>query len=143
LCRHWQEAEQGFAKHLTTHLIHYAGAAYAAQQQAQPERAMLYLEHAQENGVDAKLALVLLQTQLYLRQHNLLAAHKNALYAKILAPDEKEVLWLLFIIHLQSANWTALVELLPTLRKHQLLSATQVQALQERAKNITEKIREH
>lgn len=139
----WQEAEQSFAKHLSTQLTHYAGAAYSAQQQAQSERANAYLKQAQENSLNDKLVLTLLQTQLYLQQNDLLAAHKNALYAKILAPEEKEVLWLLLIIHLQSANWTALIELLPTLHKSKLLSAAQVQALQERAthRGITEKVR--
>jgi HemY protein len=148
LCGHWQEAERLFAKHLTTHLTHYVGAAYSAQQQAQFEHAVTYLEQARENGLEEKLALALLQTQLYLQQNNLLSALKSAMYAKILAPDEKAVLWLLFIIQLQLANWTAVLELLPTLRKHKLLSPVQVQQLQERAthlqqdKGITKKSRE-
>lgn len=133
----WQEAEQILLKTVSKgklSVLHYLGALYAASQQPlASSRITDYFYEVQENGPQTDLVLTLFEAKLQLQQHNWLAALEKTLEARRLAPKNENVLLLLLTIYLQLADWPALLELLPELRKHKVLSTAQIQHLETRA----------
>jgi HemY protein len=132
----WRTAEQTFLKVVSPNdlsALHYLGAAYAASQLQEPPRALDYLNEVRVNRPAEELALTLFKAKLQLQQQNLPAALQNTLQARTLAPKHDEVLLRLLSLYLQLADWPALLELLPDLRKRKVLSPEQIQRLENRA----------
>jgi len=112
--------------------LHYLGAGYCAYQSHEPQRGNDYFNEVRLL-TEEELALTLGEAKLQLQNQNLLSALKNLLQARTLAPKHPEVLLLLFTVYLQLADWSALLELLPELRKQKILSPEQIQHLENRA----------
>jgi HemY protein len=113
--RDWQTAEQSFLKAVSPNelsMLHYLGASYAASQLRENSRVMNY--------------------QLHWQQQNLPAALQITLRAHSLAPKNENLIRLLSL-YLQLADWPALLELLPEIRKRKALPVEQIQRLENRA----------
>jgi HemY protein len=130
----WKNAEQVLLKSVYGKLspLHYLGAAYAASQQQAPSRATEYIEKVREDGAFDSGTLTLFEAKLQL-SHDLSAALQKAQQAHRLAPKNDEVLLLLLTLYLQLADWQALLELLPEVRKRKRLPTEQLQSLENRA----------
>jgi len=134
--KQWQQAEQTLLKNVSAgelETLHYLGAAYAADKQQASSRLTTYIEAARKSLPKVNVTLLLFEAQLHLQQHNLLAALEKTQTAYSLAPKHEQVLLLLLTLYTQLADWQALLALLPELRKRKLLSAEQLQALENRA----------
>lgn len=132
----WRTAEQTFLKAVSPNdlsALHYLGAAYAASQLQEPSRALDYLNEVRVNRPADELALTLFKAKLQLQRQNFPAALQNMLQARTLAPKHDEVLLGLLSLYLQLADWPALLELLPDLRKRKVLVPEQIQRLENRA----------
>lgn len=130
----WKNAEQVLLKSVYGQLspLHYLGAAYAASQQQAPSRGMEYVEKVREKGNLDSGILALFEAKLQL-PHDLSVARQKAQQAYRLAPKNDEVLLLLLTLYLQLADWQAVLELLPEVRKRKRLSTEQLQRLENRA----------
>jgi len=134
----WAEAEAKLLKVVSTAspplaTLCYFGATYAAFRQQAPDRAQGYLNEIRFHFPQEELSITLLQAQLQRAEHNLPASLTQALYLRTLAPKHNAVLLLLLTLYLQLADWPALLELLPELRKRKLLTVVQIQQLENRA----------
>lgn len=132
----WHTAETAFLKAMPypeNPALPYLGAGFAAAQRAAPSRMLHYLQEAQLHLPEETLALTLFQARLQQQHHQLSAALKTALQARALAPKQEQVLLFLMSLYLQLANWPALLELLPELRKRKVLTADSLQQLENRA----------
>lgn len=110
----------------------YLGAGYAAYQLREPVRANDHFNEVRIHLPKEDLALSLGEARLQLQNQNLLAALKNILHVHALVPKHQEALLLLMSLYLQLADWPALLELLPEIRKHKLLPPEQLQRLENR-----------
>jgi HemY protein len=132
----WRIAEQTFLKVVSPNdlsALHYLGAAYAASQLQEPSRALDYLDEVRVNRPAEELALTLFTAKLQLQQQHFPAALQDTLQARTLAPKHDAVLLELLSLYLQLADWPALLELLPDLRKRKVLAPEQIQRLENRA----------
>ena len=87
----WSAAEQHLLKTASfseVAVLHYLGAAYAAAQQQQMNRSIEYLTEVRQLLPKRELAVLLLQTHLYLQQQRPQAALPSALQAYQLAPKD-------------------------------------------------------
>jgi HemY protein len=133
--RDWQTAEHAFLKVVSPNelsILHYLGASYAASQQRDNSRVMVYLNEEAVKGTPEKFAMTLFTAQLHWQQQNLPAALQNTLQARSLAP-KNENLMMLLALYLQLADWPALLELLPEIRKRKALPVEPIQRLENRA----------
>jgi HemY protein len=132
----WQEAEDVLIK--TVHYselpaLHYLGAAYATCHLGVLTRMLDYLSEARMSMPEKELAVTLFQAKLQWQQRDLLAALKSVQRAFTLAPKQDDVLLLLLTLYLQLADWSALIKLLPEIRKCKILSTKQIEDLENRA----------
>lgn len=133
--RDWQTAEHSFLTAVSPNelsMLHYLGAAYAASQLRENSRLMDYLDEEAVKGTTEKVAVTLFTAQLHWQQQNLPAALQITLRARFLAP-KNENLMMLLSLYLQLADWPALLELLPDIRKRKALPVEQLQRLENRA----------
>lgn len=131
----WQAAESAFLKaipYTDNPALPYLGASFATAQLPAPTRMLNYLQQAQHHLPQEQLALTVFQARLQQR-YQLPAALKTAQHARSLAPKQAQVLLLLLSLYLQLADWPALLELLPELRKRKVLTAQALQQLENRA----------
>jgi HemY protein len=134
--KQWQQAEQAFLKNVSAgelESLHYLGVAYAANKQQLSSRFNDAMEATRKSLPKDNLTVLLFEAQLHLEQHDLLAALEKTQAAYTLAPKHEQVLLLLLTLYTQLADWQALLGLLPELRKRKLLSAEQLQGLENRA----------
>lgn len=132
----WQSAEQLLLKTVSAgelSALHYVGAAYAASQQQALARTTDYLSKARKSLPKEEVAFTLFEANLQLQQQDLTTALENAQQAYRIAPKQEEVLSLLVTLYVQLADWQALLELLPEVRKRKVLSTEQLQQLENRA----------
>jgi len=132
----WRRAERILiktAEHSALPALHYFGASYAAHQLRESARAVDYLDKAQATLPKNSPALSLFQARLSWQQQNLPAALTNVLNARQLAPQDRDSLLLLVALYLQLADWTALLTLLPEVRKRKIFTHSQMQLLEQRA----------
>ncbi|MHA6999467.1 heme biosynthesis HemY N-terminal domain-containing protein [Aeromonas schubertii] len=133
---HYGQAEKLLvksARNSDTPLLNYLSAAKAAQARGDESRRDQYLQLAQQENPKAELALTLTQTQLQIEQeqYEQALAALEPIYA--LQPRHPMVLEQLMQIRRARREWTALIELLPTLRKVGRLSPAREEALLEEA----------
>ena len=121
----WSEAETALMlsqRHSESPLLSYLGAACAAQAQEQVGKRDEYLAHAHQHSPGDTLAIGLVQAYL---QH---LAHQDEQALATLSdlhqqhPQHPYVLKLLARVYRELRDWTELVELLPSLRRHSALS---------------------
>ncbi len=133
--RDWQTAEQSFLKAVSPNelsMLHYLGASYAASQVRDHSRMINYLNEIAVKEAPEQLAVTLFTAQLHWQQRNLPAALQVTLRAHSLSPKNENLIMLLSL-YLQLADWPALLELLPEVRKRKTLPVEQIQRLENRA----------
>lgn len=132
----WYAAEQNLIKHAEAGdppLLHYLAAARAAQRQGAHERRDNYLRLAHQSTPSADVAVGLTQAELQLSHHQTEQALASLTHLRRLAPKHAYVLKLLMKLYVELHDWRALLELLPELRKRQIINAEQAEQLERRA----------
>ncbi|MBF0257130.1 MAG: heme biosynthesis protein HemY [Gammaproteobacteria bacterium] len=129
----WQAAEKDLlrhAEHSDMPVINYLAAARVAQRQGAEERRDEYLRLAHESLPTADLAVGLIQAELHLSHQQREQALATLNHLNSTAPGQPQVLRLHSQVLLQLKDWPAMVELLPSLRKHKVLESTEFYRLE-------------
>ena len=132
----WHRAEQLLVRHAADSpvpLMHYLGAAQAAQRQNALERRDTYLRLAHETGPQAELAVGLAQAELQLRQQQPEQALATLTRLQGMKPGHSQVLRLLTQLYGELGEWGQLVKLLPDLKRHKVLDDAELHRLGVRA----------
>ncbi len=127
--RHLRRAAQGEAKPL----VYLLGAARAAEQLGYSEEADQLLEQALIKQPSAEVAIALAHADLQLQRANDAGAQETLQAMHELHPQHQEVLLRLQALLRQRQDWSALIGLLPALRKCKRLSAEQLQGIEYQA----------
>jgi len=128
----WADAERILVRHASnsdTPLLHYLGAARAAQKQHERDRRDNYLRLADETTTGADVAVGVVRTELQLeagQQEQALATLQNL---REIAPKHPYVLQLLQQLYADMNQWQAVQDVLPDLRKRRVFPAEKVQEL--------------
>ncbi|MBA1193018.1 heme biosynthesis protein HemY [Pseudomonas entomophila] len=114
-------------------LFYYLGAARAANEQGRYDERDTLLERALDRQPQAELAVALSHAQLQMDQGQDDQALEtlDAMYARY--PDNAQVLRLLQRLHMRRGDWSAVIRLLPDLRKGKVLPAAELAELEQRA----------
>ncbi len=110
-------------------LASYLSAARAAGKQGATGRRDEYLRQALEQHPQAELAIGLVQSELQLAGGQTERAQTVLTHLRQLAPRNVQVLHLLMQLYVQQKDWPKLRELLPELRRRQVLDGEQWQRL--------------
>lgn len=111
-------------------LLHYLGAARAAQQQGAHERRDGYLKRAIESNPQADIAVSVTQAELQLSHQQTEHALASLSRLRNLAPKHDYVLRLLARLYRDVEDWENLLELLPEIARKRLLDDKELQSLQ-------------
>ncbi|WP_194788192.1 heme biosynthesis HemY N-terminal domain-containing protein [Pseudomonas sp. UFMG81] len=114
-------------------LLYYLGAARAANEQGRVEERDNLLERALERQPQAELAIALTHAQLQMDRGESDGALDALQAMQARHPHNAQVLRLLQRLHLERGDWPALIRLLPDLRKHKVLPASELAELEQRA----------
>ncbi len=128
----WTAAEKHLMRHVRdsdTQLLNYLGAARAAQQRGDCERRDYYLQQAHLSMPEADVAVGLTQADLQLAQGQLEQALATASHLKQVAPRHAHVLKLLAKLYRELNDWERLHELLPELKRREVLDEGQLRRL--------------
>lgn len=131
----WAKAERLLsraAKSSDTPLINYLGAARAAQKQHSEQRRDQYLSEAYQSMPAAELAVGLTQADVQLSQGQAEQALATLRHLRSIAPKHAYVLYLLKKLYEKLQSWDDLRDLLPELRRHHVLNADDLSALEHR-----------
>ena len=129
----WERAERLLmrdAEGSENALLHFLGAARAAQQQGAHERRDAYLKRAIERNPQADIAVSLTQAELQLSHQQTERALASLSRLRNLAPKHDYVLRLLAKLYRDIEDWEHLLELLPELRRKHLFDEEQLQSMQ-------------
>lgn len=129
----WERAERLLmrdAARSENAVLHYLGAARAAQQQGAHERRDAYLKRAIENNPRADIAVSLTQAELQLSHHQTERALASLSRLRNLAPKHDYVLRLLAKLYRDIEDWEQLLPLLPELGKKQLFNKDELRDMQ-------------
>ncbi len=129
----WERAERLLVRDAAgseNALLHFLGAARAAQQQGAHERRDAYLKRAIESNPQADIAVSLTQAELQLSHHQTERALASLSRLRNLAPKHAYVLRLLAKLYLDVEDWVHLLELLPELGRKKLFDEEQLQSMQ-------------
>ncbi|NIF19281.1 heme biosynthesis HemY N-terminal domain-containing protein [Pantoea sp. Cy-639] len=127
--RHLQRA----AENASQPLLYYLGAARAANEQGRVEERDSLLERALERQPQAELAIALTHAQLQMDRGESEGALDALQAMQERHPNNAQVLRLLQRLHQDRGDWPALIRLLPDLRKHKVLPASELADLERRA----------
>ncbi|RJG12966.1 heme biosynthesis protein HemY [Pseudomonas cavernicola] len=127
--RHLQRAAEGERQPLT----YYLGAARAANELGQHEESDSLLERALERQPQAELAIALAHAELQLARGQADAALETLQVMRERHPHHRQVLRQLQQLHQQRGDWSALIALLPELRKDKALAESELVALEQQA----------
>lgn len=122
---HWQLAKKHLINALPdadTPLLNYLTAARAAEEMGDHTLRDDYLRQAQQSMPEAKIAVELTQAQLQLANQQWEQALATLRHLQDLAPHHPYVLKLLMQLYEEIRDWPQLIALLPTLKRHQVLS---------------------
>ncbi len=114
-------------------LMHYLGAARAANRLGQYEESDNLLERALERQPKAELAIALTHAELQRERGDLDGARDTLQAMHERHPGHHEVLRQLLAVHRQRGEWAACSALLPELRKHKLLGNQELLELERGA----------
>ena len=112
-------------------LLNYISAAKAAEAQGESERRDRYLQQAEEEHPNARLALGLIRARSQLKQKELAAAEQTLQALQQEYPQHRTVLSLLKECYLARQQWSSLLALLPQLQKQKALSSGEFSELQK------------
>jgi len=127
--RHLRRAAEGEAKPL----VYLLGAARAAEQLGQSEEADDLLEQALIKQPDAEVAIALAHAELQLQRADDAGAQETLQAMHELHPQHPEVLLRLQALLRQRQDWSALIGLLPELRKSKRLNSEQLHNIEYQA----------
>jgi HemY protein len=133
---HWLQAKNHLIKALPdtdTPLLNYLTAARAAQEMGDHQLRDDYLREAQQSMPEAKIAVELTQAQLQLANQQWEQALATLRHLQDLAPRHPYVLKLLRHLYEELKDWPQLIQLLPELKKHKVISMVEHQQLQQHA----------
>ena len=114
-------------------VLHYLGAARAAQQQGAQERRDRWLELASEQPAGADAAVLMTRAELLVAEGQYAQALALLREVEALGPEQPRALALQAQASAGMRDWNAVRELLPRLRKTRALSAVAIDALELRA----------
>ena len=114
-------------------LLHYLSAAWAAHRAGAENRRDHYLALADQAAPDARLAVGLVQAQLYVEDGQWETAFATLNLLQDRWPSQPRVLELLAMVCERLEEWDRLLDLLPLLRRHTVMDARRVDELERRA----------
>ncbi len=129
----WKKAEQLLSKsarHSETPLMHYLGAANAAQHLNDDEGRDRYLHLAHEEAPKADFVIRLTQAEQQLAHQQYDAANETLQQLKQERPNQRKLLKLLVQCHHALEQWEELLRLLPKLRKYRVFNSDELQRLE-------------
>jgi HemY protein len=132
----WAKAQQHLtqlARNQPQPLIHYLGAARAANHLEQYEQSDALLAEALQRQPHAELAIALTHADLQLTRNQLDAACETLQAMHERHPHNPQVLRQLQQAHARRGDWQAVLQLLPALRKEKALSTAQLITLELQA----------
>lgn len=131
----WERAEQRLLQYAGEEagVLGFLGAARAAQAQGAGPRRDRYLQLACKTMPNAEFALALAQSEMQLADGEYQAAAANLKRLHGIAPKNRIVLTQLMRLHTLLEDWERLLELLPALRKHQVVDPERARRLSLRA----------
>ncbi|MGQ0658976.1 MAG: heme biosynthesis HemY N-terminal domain-containing protein [Chromatiales bacterium] len=132
----WREAERHLsdgARRSERPLLHYLGAARAAQAQKAPDRQSFYLQMAKEQGPDAELPVLLTQMEAALHEQRLEEARAALDRLREIGRNHDQVLRMELAYRRATGEWAGLLELMPKLARRNLLPAEQQGAIEREA----------
>ena len=132
----WAEAESlllSYAGHSETPLLHYLAAARAAQKQKAAERRDNYLRLAHETTDGADIAVGVVQAELQLAANQKEQALATLQHLREVSPKHPYVLQLLQQLYSDMNEWQGVKDVLPDLRKRNVLDSTGVKLLSTEA----------
>lgn len=118
-----------FVDYSDTPLVNYLGAARAAAQQDNTSARDRYLDAALATSPNADIAVLLTKAELQLNHNQNEEALATLTSLRRKAPQNPSVLKLLSRLHLQLKDWKKLSYVLPDLRKSNIMSEQQIDAL--------------
>jgi HemY protein len=131
----WKSAERHLvrsARYSEAPMLVYLGAARAAQQQGAQDRRDRYLHLAHESAPSAVVAVGLTQAQLQIAHEQLEQALATLTHLRSLEPRNTYVLRMLMKLYQELRDWEHLRDLLPELRKRDVLGGAQIAKLEAR-----------
>ncbi|MWV14542.1 heme biosynthesis protein HemY [Pseudomonas sp. L-22-4S-12] len=126
--RHLQRAAEGEPQPL----MYYLGAARAAQQLGDHEQSDAFLERALQRQPQAELAIALTHAELQQARGEATAALETLQVMRQRHPQHRQVLRQLQSLLLAREDWSALLDLLPELRKGKVLLSAELAELERR-----------
>jgi HemY protein len=111
-------------------LLHYLGAARAANEMGQTEQSERFLEQALASEPKAQLAVGLTRTRLLIARGERAAALAQVQALNERHPRQPQVLKLLQQLYVDQHDWQALSELMPELRRQQVLEESRLTTLE-------------
>lgn len=132
----WAEARKvltSSAREVGTPLINYLSAARAAHELGDAEGRDALLRQAHESTPGSKFAVGLTQAELQKNAAQWEQSLATLLQLKSSSPRHPQVLRMLTDVYQELADWQALIELLPEVKKRKLFSDTAFDALQRKA----------
>ena len=112
-------------------MLHYLGAARAAQKQGKHEARDRYLMAAHEANPDAEIAIGVTQAELQFSHLQTEQALATLTHLHSIAPRHDYVSMLLARAYFELEDWTSLVEILPDLRRKKLLKEAQLEEMEQ------------
>lgn len=126
----WQDSERQLLRTYPQYL-HYLSAAYAAHQRQDRIKRDNYLDRAFESVPnDYRLSVLLMQAEFQVADNQTNVALASLKQLREQSPRSPRVLFLLSQAYQQLENWQAVWQLLPDIKKRQLLSNTEFQLLE-------------
>lgn len=132
---HWKKAERRLLRQVRgadVPMLNYLGAARAAQHMGETERRDRYLHLAHETAPSTDLAVSLTQAELQIANHQLEQALATLTHLRGQEPNNTYVLGLLVRLYRELRDWSHLRDLLPDLRRQQVLPREDVAELEYR-----------
>ena len=121
----WSDAEKKLIRHAGVDdnaMLNYIAAARAAQQQGAHERRDQYLRRAHQAMPEADVAVGLTQAELQISHNQMEQALATLTHLRSLAPKHVHVLHMLMELYRGLGDWNHLHELLPELRKRDVIT---------------------
>ncbi|MDH3220515.1 MAG: heme biosynthesis protein HemY [Gammaproteobacteria bacterium] len=119
-----------FVEHSESPLVHYLGAARAAQLQGKHDARDSYLKAAHDANPDAELAIGVTQAELQLAHLQTEQALATLSHLHSIAPRHDYVTMLLARAYYELEDWSALVEILPDVRRKKLIKANRLREME-------------
>ena len=121
---HWADAERLLLRNIAsaeTPLLNYLAAARAAHMQENYDDRDQYLKKAVEKGENARVAVAVSQAEMQLGSKQVEQARASLVHLLELSPEHPYANKLLATVYYKQEDWKNLFDLLPTLKKQNLL----------------------